>query len=338
MEPSPRNTFFDSVARHNLERFHSECLAWLFNTEFKIANQVIQKITSESGVEFIYALTEVQQLDLVLYYRYQGIKKALIIENKVKAADGSKMFTKQEKEAWGIDFEEGHIFSQTEYYYFRPNAKKKFTGESLVNSLNRKLEGIWLYDPKSLTHAKNQETKLPKGSENWILIQKSDCSHVFLIPAKWDKSINEHAYLTNYDIERYNTWVVKGFKNNPWKTISYLELGEVFDGAPKVSKDDNCVLVNAYIAHLKKMADTYKGELNSQFKNYSPTTFGAYEYFKMVGFALNTKGKKEKQNLFTEVIARPGSSNSGEPILDIYFTKEISISNYCRPIKVQKLQ
>lgn len=124
MEPSPRNTFFDSVARHNLERFHSECLAWLFNTEFKIANQVIQKITSESGVEFIYALTEVQQLDLVLYYRYQGIKKALIIENKVKAADGSKMFTKQEKEAWGIDFEEGHIFSQTEYYYFRPNAKK----------------------------------------------------------------------------------------------------------------------------------------------------------------------------------------------------------------------
>ena len=327
MEHLPINTFFDSVARHNLERFHSECLAWLFNTEHQIANQVIQKITSESGVEFIYAFTEVQQLDLVLYYRYQEIEKALIIENKVKAAEGSKKLTKQEKDVWKTDFEEGHTFSQTEYYYLRPYAKKSIIEVSLEKILNRKIEGIWLYDPKCLPNGKNLEAKPPKGSENWILIKKSACFFVFLIPAKWDESIKERAYsyLTNYDFERYNTWSIN--KVNPWKTVSYGELLKDCNVEDKVSTGDNRVLVDAYLIHLKKMTGVFEQELKGQFINYSPTTFGAYEYFKVLGFALSTREKKEKKNLFAEVIARPGSSNSGEPILDIYFSKEISISN-----------
>jgi hypothetical protein len=320
-------TFFDSIARHNLERFHSECLAWLFNTEHQIANQVIHKFTSEPKVEFVYAFTEVQQLDLVLYYRVQGVGKAIIIENKVKSAEGSKKLTVQEKNSWASLFEDDHTFSQTEYYYLRHHAKKNIQEERLDKFLKRKVEGIWIYDPKSLAKTKNQEAKLPKGSENWILIQKTACCHVFLIPAKWDESIKEQACLTNYDIERYNEWSLKGFEENPWKTTSYLELLEAFKGVAKVSTGDNLVLVDAYLAHLKKMAHTYERELNFEFKNYSPTTFGAYEYFKVLAFALTTRSAKENLNLFPEVIARPGSSNSGEPILDIYFTKNISVSN-----------
>lgn len=86
-------TFFTSVAKHDLERFHSECLAWLFNsdTEHKYAVEFIKKFDNNSGdIQFLKARTEVQQLDLVLYYTSDGKNKAIIIENKVKASEGRK--------------------------------------------------------------------------------------------------------------------------------------------------------------------------------------------------------------------------------------------------------
>ncbi len=30
------SSFFESVAHHNLERFHSEKIAWIFNTNYEI--------------------------------------------------------------------------------------------------------------------------------------------------------------------------------------------------------------------------------------------------------------------------------------------------------------
>jgi hypothetical protein len=90
----PTTSFFKDVAQHNLERFHSECLAWLFNTEKKMAQEVIRMLLSKFEgydssvpVEFIHAFTEVQQLDLVLYFRSQDVDRALIIENKLKASE-----------------------------------------------------------------------------------------------------------------------------------------------------------------------------------------------------------------------------------------------------------
>ncbi len=72
-----KTNFFASVAKHDLERFHSECLAWLFNTNPSpniYAVELIKLVlkNSEVSVVFTHAVTEVNQLDLVLFYLLDG--------------------------------------------------------------------------------------------------------------------------------------------------------------------------------------------------------------------------------------------------------------------------
>jgi hypothetical protein len=68
----------------------------MFNEEHELAEKLIQEVTEDEKVEFQFAFTEVQQLDLVLYYKSEGVSKAVIIENKIKAAEGRKMASESE--------------------------------------------------------------------------------------------------------------------------------------------------------------------------------------------------------------------------------------------------
>jgi hypothetical protein len=330
---NPTTSFFKDVAQHNLERFHSECLAWLFNTEKKMAQEVIRMLLSKFEgydssvpVEFIQAFTEVQQLDLVLYFRSQEENKALIIENKVKASEGSKLLSIQEKKAWNIGFKVGHIFSQTEYYHLRPMARKNFKEEGLNLSLDQPREGIWIYDPKSLPKTKNHEPKFPKGSEKWILIRKEDCFPVYLIPAKWEAQLVQQYFPKNYDSSNYNTWRQEGIGKNPWKTASYVELVKACSAIAKESTGGNRILVEDYLAHLKEFSENYQKTMNTQFEAYAPSKFGAYEFFKVIAAALTTKAASENPSLLVECVARPGSSKSGDPILDISLKEGITLN------------
>ena len=329
----PTTSFFKDVAQHNLERFHSECLAWLFNTEKEMAQEVIRMLLSKFEdydssvpVEFIQAFTEVQQLDLVLYFRSQEENKALIIENKVKASEGSKLLSKQEKSAWNISFKVGPIFSQTEYYHLRPIARKNFKEEGLNLSLDQPREGIWIYDPKSLPKTKTQEPKFPKGSEKWILIRKEDCFPVYLIPAKWEAQLVQKYFPKNYDSSNYNTWRQEGLGKNPWKTASYVELVKACLDIAKESTGGNRILVEDYLAHLKELSENYQKTMNAQFEAYAPSKFGAYEYFKVIAAALTEKAASENPSLLVEAVARPGSSKSGDPILDMSLKQGITLN------------
>jgi hypothetical protein len=325
-------SFFKDVARHNLERFHSECLAWLFNNEHEIANQVIRMLlTKFEGydplveVKFKYAFTEVQQLDLVLYFRTHGVNKAVIIENKIKSSEGSKVLSAQEEIAWNSEFKAGHIFSQTEYYHLRPSARKNFREEGMNLTLDSTLEGIMIYDTKIFSTTKSQEIKLLKGYENWILIQKENCFPIFLIPAKWEERIKNQDYLKDINLEQYNTWREAGLDKNPWKTASYRELVDTCQSAEKTSIEENQILVNSYLSHLNHMSLNYHTAMNAQFEAYAPSKFGAYEYFKLLAAAMKTKMQGENPNLFVNITPRPGSSKSGDPILDICLKEGIKL-------------
>jgi len=329
-------SFFKEVAQHNLERFHSECLAWLFNSEHDIANQVIRMLLSKFDgqdslvqVEFLYAFTEVQQLDLVLYFRSHGVNKAVIIENKIKASEGNKALSKQEKISWNSKFSEGHIFSQTEYYYHRPIARKSLKEEGVYLTLDSNLEGIMIYDKKIFSKTKNQETKLLRGHENWILIQKENCFPIFLIPAKWEERIKNQYSFTHINLEQYNTWSKDELGENPWKTASYGELVMACQSAKKTSLGDNQILVNSYLSHLEQLSFTYQTAMNAQLESYAPSKFGAYEYFKLLAAALKAKTMEpgENLNLFVNLTPRPGSSNSGDPILDISLKEGLTLKS-----------
>ena len=281
---------------------------------------------SSVPVEFIQAFTEVQQIDLVLYFRSQEENKALIIENKVKASEGSKLLSKQEKSAWNISFKVGPIFSQTEYYHLRPIARKNFKEEGLNLALDQPREGIWIYDPKSLPKTKNHEPKFPKGSEKWILIRKEDCFPVYLIPAKWEVQLIQQYFPKTYDSSNYNTWRQEGIGKNPWKTASYVELVKACLDKAKESTGGNRILVEDYLAHLKEFSENYQKTMNAQFETYAPSKFGAYEYFKVIAASLTAKAASENPSLLVECVARPGSSKSGDPILDISLKEGITLN------------
>jgi len=331
-----KTSFFKEVAQHNLERFHSECLAWLFNSEHDIANQVIRMLLSKfdgqdshAQVEFLYAFTEVQQLDLVLYFRSYGVNKAILIENKIKASEGSKVLSKQEKISWNSKFNEGHIFSQTEYYYHRPMARKNLREEGINLTLDSILDGILIYDTKILSKTKNQETKFFNVHKNWILIQKENCFPIYLIPAKWEERIRNQYSFTNINLEQYNTWRKDEFGENPWKTVSYGDLVTTCKSAKKTSFGENQILINSYLSHLEQLSFIYQTDMNAQFEAYEPSKFGAYEYFKLLATALNAKTKEpgENPNLFVNLTPRPGSSNSGDPILDISLKEGLTLKS-----------
>ena len=63
-------TFFKEVAGHNLERFHSECIAWVLN-KIKAQdpnNEIFKKFNAGEDFYFLKAVTEVQDHDIVLLY------------------------------------------------------------------------------------------------------------------------------------------------------------------------------------------------------------------------------------------------------------------------------
>lgn len=330
-------TFFSSVARHNLERFHSECLAWMFNEEHELAEKLIFKLTKDEKVEFQFAFTEVQQQDLVLYYKSEGLSKAVIIENKIKAAEGRKMATESEL-LWVKDLEEQSkpkriSYSQTEYYFLRPYAKKIFDVGRLVGK-NSKIINQFL----------GIEIGFSKSQKDLIQISKDEdcCTYVYLIPAKIDNDFIKKKY-QKFDFERYNSWSLIDL-DNPWKTISYKELCD-FCGGFETLSDNQGGLIKAYGMHLIQMASDLEEKLNGQFEKYNPSNFGTYEYFRVLRAALfdqdstNTHFKNEEDN----IIARPGSSNNGEAILDIYLRKKIELKiddliEYVRPDQNNSLQ
>jgi hypothetical protein len=323
-------TFFSSVARHNLERFHSECLAWMFNEEHELAEKLIQEVTEDEKVEFQFAFTEVQQLDLVLYYKSEGVSKAVIIENKIKAAEGRKMASESEL-LWVKNLEDQSnpkrlSYSQTEYYFLRTSAKKYFDVGGLIGK-----------NSKELNQFLGIEIGFSKNQKDLIQISKDDdcCTYVYLIPAKIDNALVKKEY-QKFDFERYNNWSLIDV-DNPWKTISYKELCRYCGGFKTIS-DNQGGLIKAYGEYLIQMASDLEEKLNGQFEKYNPSNFGTYEYFRVLRAALfdedstNTLFNNEEDN----IIARPGSSNNGEAILDIYLRKKIELKiddliEYVRP-------
>ena len=297
-------TFFTSVAKHDLERFHSECLAWLFNSEPECAIKFIRNFDANTGdIRFLIALTEVQQLDLVLYYTRDGKNKAIIIENKVKASEGRKKLAtgqlggqkvdsvwKFVKEKFNLKCEaETFEFSQTEYYYLRYLEKEVIKGDSIL---------------------------------------EDNCMWVYLLPAKVERSFWDNSQLDfSYDLERINDWRIE-LGDNPWDTFTYVDLYKLYEPFLKdlngsETNSINSILIKEYIKHIGSMSKKFSYELKGQFDVYSPANFGAYEYFKVLKASLEKRDLEKKH--IKNIYSYPGSSNNREPILDLILFEDKEI-------------
>ncbi len=144
-------SFFESVAHHNLERFHSESIAWIFKTFPNSAKYFIKSIHEGiSSIDKIHfkeedCLAESNQIDILLKYSYNGKNYQIIIENKIKASEHKinpdKLITNlskikpDDRIAHLKDFillndsEKSYLstlpeLSQTEFYYLREKIER----------------------------------------------------------------------------------------------------------------------------------------------------------------------------------------------------------------------
>lgn len=215
-----KTDFFGCVAKHNLERFHSECIVWAFNNSTEMLKRFIKKTTQnpDLNIEDAQAFSETSDIDILIYYKSEGNNYLIHVENKVKANEGKKKITKStlanlnlSKDLTIAKFKETfnlkrNYLSQTEYYYLRDKSK-------ITDRITEVLRKCAI------------ELKTTKYS--W--------SYVYLMPALEMTTDNSR-----------NTWCESFDKPNPWINLSYAD---IFNCMPDVP--DN-IIFSEYKAHLEK--------------------------------------------------------------------------------------
>lgn len=307
------NSFFESVAHHNMERFHSETIAWIFNTFQDTAKNFIKSIHKGiTSVEHIKldekkcCWAESNQIDILLKYSYDSKNYQIIIENKMKASEHkieAKKLLKKGKDfdKYSLQLNEKIKLSQTEYYYFREKMNPR------------------------------------ENTEN--------CWYVYLKPSRvaqkyfTNKIIND-LNSVNYYFEKLNTWNKK-LGDNPWITITYEELIETIKNNDAVNDkqqlNENIIIANAYINFIEDniKEEVYLDDFNKN-KEYA-----RFDYFKLLFALVKTKFRDvsilhsfsddNRQNSIYEYI-EAGSSNGGMPLFAFY--KKIPLTdtfNFFKP-------
>ena len=314
------SSFFESVAHHNLERFHSETIAWIFNTFPDTAKNFIKSIhTDISSNEEIkwelnkYCWAESNQIDILLKYSYKEKNYQIIIENKMKASEhkieAQKLLKKEKLDDYKMQLSESEIkylnkdggklkLSQTEYYYLR---EKMYREDNIVY-----------------------------------------CSYVYLKPSRvndtklyFTNKIKNDLNSVNYYFDKLNAWNKK-LGDNPWITITYEELIKTMKNNDAVNEKhatyDDFFIANDY---LKFVDNKIKEEvyLDDFTKN---EEYARFDYFKLLFALVKTKFKDvsilnsfsddTKENSIDEYI-EAGSSNGGMPLFAFYKKIELPIDD-----------
>lgn len=335
--------FFESVAKHNLERFHSETIAWIFST-FPIAAKNFIKLVHKE-ILFIdeivlknnFCTAEDNQIDIQLQYTFNSKSYKIFIENKMKASEHSicslklenslkKMNLNLKDNCYKNNFnflsdieinslEKVRQLSQTEYYYLR---EKINHSKEIIEKLNK---------IKDDTEAK----EYLNNNSNFEY-----CRFIYLKPSTIsEESYNELAKIENYidnksiknffDFQQYNHWDKNILGVNPWKTITYKTLSELIIKSQSIPNngDINCIIANSYLKFINTNIDQ-KVDLASFSKN----TFGQFDYFKLLFAIIKSKFVDTKilysinknsieSDLIYEYI-EAGSSNGGMPLFAFF--------------------
>lgn len=310
------NSFFESVAHHNLERFHSETIAWIFNTFQATAKNFIKSIHNgiASTEDIILnekkcSWAELNQIDILLKYSYKEKNYQIIIENKMKASEhkieAQKLLKKAKlnlenpfdeyspqlnnQEIKFLNFNKEVKLSQTEYYYLREKIERK-----------ENIENCWYVYLKPSRVSIDQEYFTNKI--------KNDLNSV------------------NYYFDKLNAWNKK-LGENQWITITYQKLIKIIKYNEAINEKhatyDNFFIANAY---LKFVEDNIKEDVNLNDFNQTEE-YARFDYFKLLFALVKTKFKdvsilnsfsdNNEENSIYEYI-EAGSSNGGIPLFAFY--------------------
>lgn len=354
-------SFFESVAHHNLERFHSESIAWIFKTFPNSAKYFIKSIHDDiSQIEEIefdkeYCWAESNQIDILLKYSYKSKKYQIIIENKIKASEHSIGVEKLVKDLSNINddsnillsreeknyLKKAHTLSQTQFYYLREKIEqvKNIVDAEFKKRKNQKIEEdlCEIFEKYVANNSAPTNTTINNNSSQKECIEYLNkkintkyCRYVYLKPSKINPNdvddFNER-FLNDFDFEKLNDWN-RQLGKNPWITITYKDLVKIFKKQDAFDKNycNKQVAQESIVvanAYVKYLDDNFKGivYLDEFNKN---NEYAIFEYFKLL-FAL-VKSKLDLNDQISEYI-KAGSANGGMPLFAFYKTIDLN-ENY----------
>lgn len=322
------NSFFKSVAHHNLERFHSETIAWIFNTFPITAKNFIKSVHADiSSIEKIefdkeYCWAELNQIDILLKYSYNSKSYQIIVENKMKASEHKieveKLLNKKESfheyrpqlndhEIDFLDLSKKDKLSQTEYYYFREKIERaeKIVDYEIKNDkpsfeanpysiLRKYISGnvSTIQSSISIKSFKKDCIKFLNEDKN---INAEYCRYVYLKPSRVDQKdfINKMKNdfdLVNFDFKQLNDWNKKIGKNQ-WITITYKELIKIIqdnDALNDKQEEQENFLIAS--AYLKFIDKNIKEKVNLDDFNKNEE-YARFDYFKLLFALVKSKFK-----------------------------------------------
>jgi hypothetical protein len=275
-----KSTFFEEVAGHNLERFHSECIAWCmgaFKQQFCIPfiEKVIDRKCDDLDKEKIIVDAEVNNCDIKIEFEMNCEKYMIFIENKIKSSESSKSITDEllknlppGLKKW-LQEKDNKRISQTEFYFLREK----------YSSINKQKKLFFIYLKPSV---------IPK------------------------KPNMDYKYISE---RKFNNWdVLTGYKENPWKTMTFYELSEVQQIIDtSTSHDANSILYNEYKGFIKNKFG--KGKVDITNYDANEYNYGKFDFFRLIYESLKQIFDKK-----IKVKLESSSAHGNEPLVE--FSKE----------------
>ena len=324
------NSFFESVAHHNLERFHSETIAWIFKTFPNSAKNFIKSIhTDISSIEEIelelnkYCWAELNQIDILLKYSYNSKNYQIIIENKMKASEhkieAQKLLKKaklklgspfdeyspqlNDQEIKFLNFGKEVKLSQTEYYYFREKLER---AEQIVDFEINNDKPSFEANPnlvlkKYISERVSTTQAAVKTKNDCIVflnknINDQYCRYVYLKPSRVSDTPEYFTNKIKKDLNSVNYYFDKlnawnkKLGDNQWITITYEELIKTIKNNDAVN--DKQLNENIIIAnaYINFIEDNIKEEVYLDDFNKNKE-YARFDYFKLLFALVKTKFK-----------------------------------------------
>lgn len=295
--------FFATVARHNLERFHSECITWAFNSSEKMLIKFIKKFESIDDtikISEAKAYCEIKNIDILIHYKIGNFDHFIHIENKIKANEHT-ITLKSQKLAYNYKHIPRHTqLSQTEFYYVRDKSdvENKFTN-------GEKIKWKYLFLVPAILGDKQLNT--------WTNEYINEINPWYTLPY-WEIINCMPKDIENNTFNDYKTYLRQQFTKFESNTKYQVEL----DNRNLSTKTINeCLDVNINTTILEKyQIKLHFGELKEKLK----------EYVKNLT-VLNQKKLEKKPEVEFDVKFLTDTGNNGGFLLEIFTKAELKSPN-----------
>lgn len=201
-------SFIEYISLSNKELFHSRAIVWILKCDKEFQRNFLSTVLpQEDGkIEFVDALSEIRQIDILVLFKLNDKMQYLHVENKLKASESSK-----KSDAYTLNVDKS-ILSQTEYYYSRV-CSKKFA--------NRLIKQIGRADCDSLSNSENWRFVFLKPS---FVLKGNGLTHLNSWRDDiWKNDQGKISILNPWDSFSYETLIVNNLRNAQTLSLTAAE-------------------------------------------------------------------------------------------------------------------